>query len=195
MTTGGHGPMTTADDGGQGWLLFLTQLPASPSSARVALWRRLRAHGATSLLNGAWVLPRTGEHEKFFGQLAETVQVQGGRAFVLPVTGAAAETDEVIIARFQADREREYHELAERCDALLAELRKESAAGKFTFAELEENEQGLDKLVSWLARIQARDFRPAPLDPAPEDRLADCRQALEAFAQSVYRAEGVDPAD
>lgn len=185
----------TADDDGPGWLLFLSQLPASPSSARVALWRRLRAHGAARLLNGTWVLPRTAAHTAFLSQLAGTVQAQGGRAFVLPVVDAAPGTDAEITARFRADREREYHELAERCDAFLAELRKETAAAKFTFAELEENEQDLDKLTGWLARIQARDFRPAQADPEPQDRLADCRQALETFSQSVYRAEQVDRPD
>ncbi|HEX3753428.1 MAG TPA: Chromate resistance protein ChrB [Streptosporangiaceae bacterium] len=185
----------TADHDGHDWLLFLGQLPASPSSARVALWRRLRAHGAASLLNGTWVLPRTAAHTAFLSQLAETVQAQGGRAFVLPVTDAAASTDAEIIARFRADREREYHELAERCDAFLAELRKETAAAKFTFAELEENEQDLDKLTSWLARIQARDFLPARPDPESRNWLADCRRAMEAFAQSVYQAERVDPVE
>ena len=185
----------TAEDNGHGWLLFLAQLPASPSSARVALWRRLRAHGAASLLNGTWVLPRTAAHTKFFCHLAETVQAQGGRAFVLPVADAAPDTDAEITARFRADREREYHELAERCDAFLAELHKETAAAKFTFAELEENEQDLDKLTGWLARIRARDFLPAHRDREPRDRLADCQRELETFSQSVYLAERVNPID
>jgi hypothetical protein len=184
----------TADDDGHGWLVLLTQLPASPSSARVALWRRLRAHGATNLLNGTWVLPRTAAHTSFFSHLAETVQARGGQAFVLPVADAAPSTDAEIAARFRADREREYHELAERCDAFLAELHKETAAAKFTFAELEENEQDLDKLTGWLARIRSRDFLAVRPDPEPQNRLDDCRRALESFAQSVYQAERVDPA-
>jgi hypothetical protein len=185
----------TAGHEDRGWLLFLAQLPASPSSARVALWRRLRAYGATSLLNGAWVLPRADPHTQFFTQLAETVQAQGGRAFVLPVTDVPPSTDALITDRFRADREREYNELAEQCDAFLAELRKETAAAKFTFAELEENEQELDKLTGWLGRIQARDFLPARPDPGPPGRLADCRRSLEVFSQAVYEAERVDPAD
>ena len=127
----------TADGNGHNWLLFLAQLPAPPSSARVALWRRLRAHGSTTLLNGTWVLPRTAAHDTFFHDVAEVVQAHGGRAFVLPVADAAPNQDAAIIARFRADREREYQELAECCDAFLAELGKETAAAKFTFAELE----------------------------------------------------------
>jgi hypothetical protein len=179
------------DDEGRGWLVFLAQLPAAPSSARVALWRRLRAHGATGLLNGAWVLPRTVAHTRFFGHLRDSVQAQGGQAFVLPVAGTPASTDAVITASFDADRKREYDELTERCAAFLAELRKETAAGKFTFAELEENEQDLDKLAGWLARIQARDFFSSGPSAAGRSLLADCRRALEQFAQAVYRAEGI----
>ena len=42
-----------------GWLLLLVQLPSTPSSARVTLWRRLRSIGATTMVNSAWVLPQT----------------------------------------------------------------------------------------------------------------------------------------
>ena len=55
-----------ADGCASGWLLLLAQLPSSPSSARVALWRRLRAVGAAGVLNGAWVLPHTAVHAEFF---------------------------------------------------------------------------------------------------------------------------------
>jgi hypothetical protein len=47
----------TADSNGHNWLLFLAQLPASPSSARVALWRRLRRRSHRCLVmiaRGAW---------------------------------------------------------------------------------------------------------------------------------------------
>ncbi len=64
------------------WLLFLAQLPSSPSSARVALWRRLHAIGAAGILNGSWVLPRTTAHLQFFEKLQETVRKQGGHCRV-----------------------------------------------------------------------------------------------------------------
>jgi hypothetical protein len=40
------------------WLLLLAQLPSSPSTARVALWRRLRAIGATGMVTSALWLPK-----------------------------------------------------------------------------------------------------------------------------------------
>ena len=182
--------MATESTGG-GWLLLLVQLPGSPSSARVALWRKLRSAGAAGILNGAWVLPHAAEHERFFEQLRNTVCRQGGRAFVLTVAWLAPDADAMIVARFRADRAREYDELAERCHAFLAELHKETRAGKFTFAELEENEQDLEKLVGWLAKIRARDFFPDDRRPRPEEMVQECRQALGAFSRAVYEAEEV----
>jgi hypothetical protein len=181
------------DDPYSGWLLFLAQLPSSPSSARVALWRRLRTVGAAGILNGAWVLPRTASHARFFRQLQDTVRSQGGKVFVMAVPESSPDTDAMILDRFRADRGRDYDELTERCEAFLAELSKETSAGKFTFAELEENEQELEKLTGWLAKIQARDFFPDERQPQAQELAERCQHALESFSRGVYEAEGIEP--
>lgn len=178
-----------------GWVLLLAQLPASPSSPRVALWRRLRAAGATGLPGGAWVLPMTEEHAVLFEQLAGTVTGQGGSGLVLTASAPAAEGEAVIVARFRADRAREYDEFAERCGALVAEVGKETGLGKFTFAELEEIEQDLEKLAGWLGKIRARDFFPDARQAQAAGALRECRQAVDGFARTVYQAEGLDPGD
>ncbi len=98
---------------------------------------------------------------------------------------------ETIVQRFRADRAREYDEFAERCAALLDEIGKETRAGKFTFAELEESEQDLEKLARWLAKIQARDFFPDERRQQAAAMMARCRSALNGFSQAVYIVEGV----
>ncbi len=138
------------------WLLLLTQIPASASSARVALWRRLRAAGATSVEHGAWMLPATESHQTLLKELADTVESHGGSASLFEATAVA--DDKEMIARFATDRQREYQEFATRAQGLLDEIAKEIAAKKFTFAELEEVEDDLKKLEVWLAKISARDF-------------------------------------
>jgi hypothetical protein len=174
-----------------GWLLFLAQLPSSPSSARVALWRRLRAAGATGMVTSAWMLPRAARHEEFFERLLETVRRQGGDGFVLTVSSASPDVNEVITSRFRADRGREYDEFAERCTAFLDEIAKETRAGKLTFAELEEGEQELAKLARWLPKIQARDFFPDERSTQADEMLHRCRTALHGYSQQVYAAEHV----
>ena len=77
------------------------------------------------------------------------------------------------------------------CSALLDEIGKESGAGKYTFAEMEEGEQDLEKLVRWLAKIQARDFFPDERGQQSVALLARCRSGVESFSRAVYAAEGV----
>ena len=174
----------------RGWSLLLVQLPASPSSARVTAWRRLREAGAARLLNGAWILPGTAAHAALFGQLLQTVRDRGGTGFVLAVS-ASADADEAIVQCFRADRGREYDEFKERCDAFLAEIAKETGAGKFTFAELEENEQDLAKLTRWQRKIKSRDFFPDERWPESVEAMDRCRRKLQEFSWAVYEAEGV----
>jgi hypothetical protein len=180
-----------ADDCTSGWVLILSQLPRTPSSARVALWRRLRAAGAAMLLNGAWVLPDTPPHAEFLEQLRDGILQQGGTAFVLTVADSSPEATEAIMRRFRTDRDQEYDEFAERCTALLDEIAREAKSGKYTFAEMEESEQDLEKLARWLAKIQQRDFFPDDRGRQSTALIARCRGALESFAQAVYAAEGL----
>jgi hypothetical protein len=173
------------------WLLLLAQLPSSPSSARVALWRRLRAAGATGMVTSAWVLPQTAPHTEFFGRLLETVRTQGGNGFVLTISMASPDVNQEITGRFRADRGREYDEFTEHCAAFLDQIAKETRAEKFIFAELEEGEQDLEKLTRWLPKIQARDFFPDERATQAEELLQRCRGALGGFSQQVYTAEGI----
>jgi Protein ChrB, N-terminal len=173
------------------WLVLLAQLPSKPSSARVALWRRMRAVGATPVVNGAWMLPRTNAHDDFFEQSCEGIIGRGGTGFVLRVSGSSPESNESIMRLFQSDRSREYDEFAERCTAFLNEINRESTAEKYTFAEMEESEQDLKKLARWLAKIQARDFFPNGRRDQSVALLAQCRHALRGFSQAVYKVEGV----
>ncbi|HTU73013.1 MAG TPA: Chromate resistance protein ChrB [Trebonia sp.] len=179
------------DGCGSGWLVLLSQLPRTPSSVRVATWRRLRAAGAAMLVSSAWVLPDTAAHADLFSQLRDGIARQGGTGFVLRVPDSAPQMNEAIVDRFRADRRQEYDEFAERCAALLDEVAREAQAGKHTFAEMEETEQDLEKLARWLAKIQARDFFPDERKDQSSALMKRCRTALEAFSLSVYAAEGL----
>jgi hypothetical protein len=181
------------DSGGcsSSWLLLLTQLPRSPSSHRVALWRRLRAAGATTMVTSVWVLPETAPHAELLEQLRDGLLQQGGIGFVLSIPASAPDVSEAIMSRFRSDRGREYDEFAERCSALLEEIGREGKAGKYTFAEMEESEQDLEKLVRWLAKIAARDFFPDERGQEAAVMLARCQTAVAAFSQAVYAAENV----
>ncbi len=177
------------------WLLLLAQLPASPSSARVGLWRRLKSAGATSVMQGAWVLPHTKVHQELFAKELALIEQSGGTAALFASRAVAGADGEALKMLFRADRAREYDEFAQRSDGLLVEIDKETKKKKFTFAELEEIEDDLAKLRAWLDKIAARDFFPDKRQAEARRRLSRCEKALRAFAQTVYRSEGASPAE
>jgi hypothetical protein len=98
---------------------------------------------------------------------------------------------ESIVARFQTDRGREYGEFEDRTRAFLAEIKRETRRHKFTFAELEEIEDDLEKLSAWLEKIRTRDFFPSGDSRVAIETLERCRAAFRTFAEAVYSHEGI----
>lgn len=175
------------------WLIFTSQLPASPSSLRVMVWRRMKAAGAVSLQNGVWVLPRAKEQEGVIQELLDYLEAQGAEGQSFAATALSEKAEKDILKRFRQLRDEEYTELIERCNDLLAELAKETKKNKFTFAELEENEEDLQKLEGWLKRIKARDLVGGEQAAEAAGALAACREALQVFAERVYAQEQITP--
>lgn len=171
------------------WLLLLMQLPTSASTARVGVWRRLRAAGATSVEHGAWMLPLEAVHQSLFADIAETIRAVGGSAAIFEADAIGG--DDAMIARFGDDRAREYDEFATRSQGLLDEIAKEVTAEKFTFAELEEIEDDLKKLEPWFTKIAARDFFAGERLGTARHMLETCTTAVGSFAARVYEASGI----
>lgn len=168
------------------WVIFLSQLPATPSSLRVNVWRKLRAAGALGLQNGVWILPDKPEQVKFLDELLGVIQDQGASGQVFRVSTLSTAVEKDILARFRADRDEEYTEFLERSQDFLAEIDKESGKQKFTFAEMEENEQDFQRMVTWLERIQKRDFVGGHKAEEAAEALGRCRAALEQFSAKVF---------
>lgn len=171
------------------WLLFLPQLPAASSTSRVALWRQLRACGATKALQGAWVLPGAIAARDAFERLADSTLKSGGTAAVFECEAVHGISDEELVARFRADRAREYQEFATKGADFLAEVEKETRLNKFDFAELEEIEDDLSRLASWFEKIRSRDHFPDHQLDEAASLLRKCEAACGAFADRVYQSE------
>jgi vacuolar-type H+-ATPase subunit I/STV1 len=177
------------------WLIFLSQLPTNPSSLRVTVWRKMRAAGALGLQNGIWVFPHTTENEQFLVNLLEMVKSQGAGGQIFKAVPLEKSIEAELIQRFKSDRDQEYAELIECCTEFLAEIDKETKNKKFTFAELEENEDDLQKLVSWMEKITRRDFAHASRKAEAAIILQKCRDAFDSFSQPVYACEGLPEAE
>jgi hypothetical protein len=170
----------------QEWLILVYKVPPEPSRLRASIWRKLKAVGAIYLQNGVATLPSGPASERALRGIAEEARAMGGVAYLYQ-GGFFGEAD-TLVAMFNAARDEEYTEVLTRCQDFHAELACERAAHKYTFAELEENEEDLVKLEAWCAKIRGRDYFGATLEPAATQALAACRNDLEEFAASVYRA-------
>ncbi len=168
------------------WFVLVYKLPPEPTRYRASVWRKLRAAGAVYLQNGVAAVPADPGGERTMRGVVQEIREAGGTAHLLRSRSVGG--DASLVEAFDAARDEEYAEVLDRCREFHAELEKERAVGKFTFAELEENEEDLAKLEAWFGRIRGRDRFEAPLASETERAIAGCREDLEAFAASVYEA-------
>jgi hypothetical protein len=173
------------------WLMFMYQVPSEPSRLRTAVWRRLKALGAVYVAHSVAALPASPEGERALRALRAEVGQMGGAAQLVRAEPLLGQAD--FTARYNQARDEEYAEVIGRCEDFLAEIAKETSAGHFSYAELEENDEDLAKLRNWLGKVAARDALGAGSAEAARDALAKCEQALEGFAAQVYAADPESP--
>ena len=177
----------------QEWLTINYALPKEPSRIRVSVWRRLKKSGAVILGQSVWFLPATKDNEEFMQKVSNEIRQNGGNSYIMRMVPQDESTSQRILDAFNAARDEEYGELLEQCENLIIELEKETSRKKFTFAELEENEDELQKLVDWHQKIVNRDFHEAPLRPSAAEKIEQCKARFADFSTEVYRHSSGEP--
>lgn len=170
------------------WLVLVLRVPAEPSRHRVAVWRELRKIGAVPLGQGAWAAPDVPAFAAGIARAGELAARGEGRLVVLRATGRAHDDAAWLEEQFTALRQEEWTEFIGDCGKYDAELDKEFALQKFTLAELEEEEQTLDRLRRWHRDLAARDVFGAPLAAEAQVRLKQCGERLAEFTDAVFQA-------
>ena len=139
------------------WIVLLFRVPAEPSRHRVAVWRELRRTGAVSIGQSAWLAPAAPAFVDGVTRAVQLVQAAGGEAIVLDAAGHRPADTDRLAAVYTAAREAEWVEFVAECGKYLAEIDKEIDKAKLTLAELDEEEQSLERLRRWHRELRLRD--------------------------------------
>lgn len=144
------------------WLMLVSSLPGPHQTARMRIWRALKASGAGALRDGVYVLPHSDTARSVFEEQAQAVVGAGGTAQILAFDG----TDEVQQAELERlfDRSAEYAALFEKLDAIKADLGK---------AEEADARRQLSALRREIAALTAIDYFPGAARLQVEQALAD----------------------
>jgi len=91
------------------WLLLVVSLPTSSATARMRVWRGLKALGCAALRDGAHLLPARPEHEQALQDLGDECLREGGSAWLMSVQPRSIEDTTAYRQLF--DRTEDYAEL------------------------------------------------------------------------------------
>lgn len=152
------------------WLLLIVSLPTGGATARMRIWRKLKALGCTALRDGAYLLPAHAEQAAQLADLATETTEEGGQAWLLRVQ--PQDNDESASFQQLFDRSADY-------EAWLAEL----AQARQTLAGL--NGPELNRLLrsherSYLA-LQRIDFFPGEASLRAQAQQRDFANAIESL--------------
>lgn len=152
------------------WLLLVVSLPTGGATARMRIWRAVKAQGCVALRDGAYLLPAHAEQAARLAGLAAETTEEGGQAWLLRVQ--ARDEDESVALQELFDRTADY-------DGWLAELSeaRQALAARST-AELNRLLRRHERSYQALRRI---DFFPAEAAVRAQAQWRDFTHAIEAI--------------
>jgi hypothetical protein len=113
-----------AQQGARRWLLFVHQLPSSPSNLRVRTWRRLQQLGAVPIKQAVYALPDNPNTREDFEWLKTEVKASGGDANVFAADTVDAWSDDELVEEFRRSRQELYAGLARDIEKVLKHVSK-----------------------------------------------------------------------
>ena len=182
----------TAVSGAARWLLFVHQLPSSPSNLRVRTWRRLQQIGALPVRQAVYVLPDTPSTREDFEWLKTDIESAGGQASVFSADAIDAWSNDALVDEFRRTREDAYGAIALEAEQWLkrrTRARKEVAPRralqqiKERLAAVEQidffGSAGRDRVVTLVRQLEERGAARAAGSAEPKDRApAEYRRRL-----------------
>lgn len=152
------------------------------------MWRELRKAGALSLGQGVWAVPELPVFETAVKRTTELVERADGEVTILAAAGRDEADSERLRALYDDARRADWVEFLADCTKFEDEIAKEIRIEKFTLAELEEEEQSLERLRRWHRDLTSRDAFGTPEAAEATVRLKHCTARCEEYAELVFRA-------
>lgn len=160
----------------------------------MAVWRQLRKTGAVPVSSGVWTLPAGPVFQAELDRAGELCRKGGGVFAVMDAAPRDAASTALLRDTFKAARIDEWAEFTADCGKFESEIAKEIAKQKFTFAELEEEEQSMERLRRWFRDLKKRDVLNLPEARDADRHLRTCATTLDGYADMVYQAvHGLTP--
>jgi hypothetical protein len=115
---------------------------------------------------------------------------EGGGGSVAVLAGTSYGDDDIAVLRdaFLAARVDEWNEFLADCAKFDAEIDREVAKQKFTFGELEEEEQSLERLRRWHRDLLRRNISDLDEAVAAARALEAATAKLAAYSEQVFAA-------
>ena len=110
------------EDSATTWLLLVVSLPTQGATARMRIWRALKANGCAALRDGAYLLPASAEREQVLQDLADDCRREGGSAWLMAVQPRSADEAQAYRALF--DRSPDYADLRSAAQPLALSARQ-----------------------------------------------------------------------
>jgi hypothetical protein len=132
------------------------------------------------------VISHSNESVNELRKLIETIEGYKGEGMLVEGKALDKNQEERIHKAFIDSRNEEYHEVIEKCEDFFKEIKFEIERKNFIFAEVEENEEELEKLKQWLKKVEKRDFMKAPLRKTAIEKIKECEKVFDDFAKTVY---------
>jgi N-methylhydantoinase A/oxoprolinase/acetone carboxylase beta subunit len=174
--------------------LLAYKVPSEPSSHRISVWRELKRLGAYYPQQAVCLLPGSETIRERVAVIRDRIAAMGGTDTYLEIPSVPADQDAELVQAFLDLAAREYAEIVEECESkFVKEIEFERFRDNYTFEEVEEISQDLDKIRRWYDAVTRRDWFDTPAREDAADWVKRCEELLGAFEADVYaHTEGSD---
>ena len=166
------------------WLLLIVSLPTSSATARMRIWRALKALGCVALRDGAYLMPAGPAHEEALQGLADECTGEGGSAWLMSIQARSADESSTYAQLF--DRSDDYAELRRAWKAANHSL------GRLGAAELARLQR---KLQREFEAVRAIDFFPGEASVEADAAWTEFSKRIDSLISpdEPHETEGLVP--